>query len=262
MLAENFLSGEQPSLKNFLIQVLLGAWLKAGYTPLPFTFYRSKLTTAGLFYRSPLALQIAQGKRSEAIAFATQLLPYLPAEGELGIQVVLTPQGFLDFSFPCSSLSLYLENLPSVLTPYLSNLEGYFTPYPFLWRYVSQRCTNLLHLADREKLIHLSQGDFPCLIAVPNSIPWSGQEALWSEHPQQRELIEKLIVTIDNLPNSTPEKLFPPLVQALLNLERHCRIFGEIALTHRELVQTRLGLLSLGQSLLTWYLKKGGEAIT
>jgi hypothetical protein len=261
MLAEKFLSGGQPSLKKFLTQVLLDALPRAGYADLSLTFYRSRLTTAGIFYRSPLALQITHGNPAEAIAFALQLLPYLPAEEELGIKVVLTPQGFLDFSFPCSSLSLYLEKLPAVLTPYLSNLEDTSSPYPFLWLYVSRRCTNLLHLAAREKLIDLLSLDSPYLIAAPNPIPWSGQERFWLEHPQQRELIEQLIVTIDNLPSSNPEKLFSPLVEALLNAERHCRIFGEIARTHTELVQTRLGLLALGQSLLTWY-RKGGEAIT
>jgi hypothetical protein len=250
----------EPSLQRILERGLSEALQRADYDLLSPTFYRSQLDHRGLYYRSPIALQLAKGKLDQARTIAENILTYLASSASLlPAKVSLTSSGFLDYHFDPFFLGVWLEKLPQLLAHYPISYDSQDIPQEklFYCQYIHNRCFSLLQLAQREQLLtltHESLDPLPWIIGSPTPIPWLESQNLWLNHAAQRQLIEQILITVDTLetvPMSSLlfSKLLLNLAHSCGNFERYCRIFGEVQKNTPHLAQTRLGLLALVQML-------------
>jgi len=247
----------EPSLQRILERGLCQALQGADYDLLSPTFYRSQLDHRGLYYRSPVALQLAKGKLDQARTIAENILT--SSASLLSAKVSLTSSGFLDYHFDPFFLGVWLEKLPQLLAHYSISYDSQDIPQEklFYCQYIHNRCFSLLQLAQREQLLtltHESLDPLPWIIGSPTPIPWLESQNLWLNHAAQRQLIEQILITVDTLetvPMSSLlfSKLLLNLAHSCGNFERYCRIFGEVQKNTPHLAQTRLGLLALVQML-------------
>jgi hypothetical protein len=182
----------------------------------------------------------------------------------------LTAPGWIDFHLSDAALRLWLDHIPRLHSSiaFLGNREGEIdnrqnkivksedlTPL----QYVHARCCSLLRLGHQEGLIELWEPNlqaFRWQWKQPDPIPWLTQtepERLILTQTPEKQLIHEFLSVLEALESPAAiswSKLAINLGYAVLDFERHCRIWGEVQQNNLSLVQARLGLMAIAQYLL------------
>jgi arginyl-tRNA synthetase len=216
-------------------------------------------------YRSSIALKIAGKQQEDAIDIASRLAAFIPTivinptpgETFLDVNVQVTSPGWIDFQLNDKSLGIWLQTLTQRSAQLSEKLSAFPKNYSeaevFPVQCAHGRCCSLLRLAQRQELIHLND-DSTWQIIAPNPLPWldaNGQLRL--VHPAERRLIYQIARTVDELICPTcPDcvKVAKALSEAMLEFDRHCRIWGEVKIETPQLAQARLGLVAIARSLM------------
>jgi Arginyl tRNA synthetase N terminal domain len=219
-------------------------------------------------YRCAIAMQLSSKLSLSPIEIAQQVFSVLKAQSNLDDQefsqltltMKLIDPGWLDFEVSDHTLVLWLQLLGQKIfsQPNLSKISGKDDNL-FLIEYTYARCCSLLRLGETEGLITLkleTSGDLRLPWKVPDPIPWlNNTYQLRLTHQSALALINQVVITVDrsvNNPSVTWNKLGTQLSESILDFERNCRIFGDLAQTNLQLSQARLGLIAISQHLLKW----------
>jgi len=192
---------------------------------------------------------------------------------------------YLELSSP--GLALWLEWLtqqPVVLPPCSLPAQDRDRAKPvlsdstvlFAAQYTHARCCALLRLANLAELITVSpvpEGYLrPDAFEIVRATPWLTSEAiLRCQHPAEQQLIAQLVTSLDDLSTISPTdwmrrgmKLAHQVSEEFQNFYAACRLWGEVRATDAELVQARLKLVLITQSVLRLLLHDvlGAEAPT
>jgi hypothetical protein len=203
-----------------------------------------------LYFFSLLSCNILEGKQENKPTI------------EIGVTVI--EPGWLDFSVAHGNLAPWLDYLPLALqlktdsasfsSQAVRKTKG-FNPFPL--QYAHARCCSLLRSAAEQSLIKLKSDDFThpqWQWLEPARIPWLDENQQWQLGSlEERNLLYQLIDTMDLLFNNSSEdweQITRNLSKALLEVEAHSRIFGEVQRKNPQVAQARLGLIGLTQLLL------------
>lgn len=220
------------------------------------SLYRLKNNSV-IVYRSAIAFQLSRHLSRSPLDISQEILSKLmPRRSQLKGEV--TPPGFLDFGISDRYLSQWLQSLiaaqneisfPSNVPQTQKGKRDFFE-----LQYAHARSCSLLRFGDRQGLI---QRNAAGKWITPSTIPWLNTDfdpaRLRLKHPAEQDLIAELLTIIDSLSSASREdweKFATGLGKAVLDVERHCRIWGEVAQDSPELVQARLGLIAIAQFLL------------
>ncbi len=239
-------------------------------------------------YASAIALQLARQSDYSAVELAEQIIDntdYVQASG------------WIHYSLTEASIAGWLQNVtqipPNLAASHLATAESppladaLSGPLIFKLQYAHARCCSILRLADRDRLLQLSEPNplaSPRLwqIASPTPIPWlTGLGQLRLVHPQEQLLIQQLLEFPGWLAgfvrhSSTSQKCHanqslirvpwppdPSAIERQLQLLcdrfdgfcRHCRIWGEVKQENLELAIARLGLIVATHAVLHFWLR-------
>jgi hypothetical protein len=166
---------------------------------------------------------------------------------QIEFNVKTLESGITAYQLSDLSLGIWLQKLTNwtIPDPVYPNQNYNFFPI----QYVHSRCCSLLRLGDQEGLIQLKNLNFQewCWLQ-PDPIPW-----LQPFEKQDYYLIYQFFNLIEATPQTTANywfKLATWLSEAMLELHRYSRIWGEIAKNNLPLAQARLALIALTQYLL------------
>lgn len=200
-------------------------------------------------YRCGLACQLEAKTSESAENWAEKLYKFCLTQENIGFDVLIQSNTFLDFIPQTITLATFLETFRDqwqeigVKSLKTINISRYHAFNPFVVQYAQARAAQLRYLAILEKLFTVNQ-----------SIPWlSPQNQLNLSHFRERELFRYLILISDRLEIATPQeilKLTTGLSQGFFNLERECRIFGETYKNTPHLSLVRLKLIDYTEILL------------
>jgi arginyl-tRNA synthetase len=225
-------------------------------------------------YQSAIALKLATMIAQQPTDIATEMLRGFSLKskcGDIGIQVI--PSGMIEFqltdhrvatclqqmtqtplaesSFPVSSKVIIPENNHQKL---------------FAVQYSHARCCSLLQLADRDRIITLTQATSQTtsllwLFVKPSPIPWLDPEGkLQLSHRDERQLIWHLLTSLDACCTSSDQRFWKNkanlLSQAFQAFYSQCQIWGEVKLKTPQRSQARLGLILITQSILKFILQE------
>lgn len=260
------------SLREVLQQAILTALpslKQRGWTPSSIPLSRYSHPQA-IVYRCAAAFPLARWHQSPPRAVALRLKAALSALRFSGSQgaaiafaVEVREQGWLDFSLREGTLAVWLERLPQEwdrlpLSRHLPAPPRVGDWFPV--QYAHARCCSLLRLGHRLGLVQLRDpalNDPTWQWLAPHPIPWrhsdSGAAPLRLVHPRERQLLHQLLDVAEQWQQADADrgfKLACRFSQAVLEVDRHCRIFGEIARENPQLAQARLGLVAVSQSAL------------
>jgi hypothetical protein len=219
-------------------------------------------------YRCAIAMQLSSKLSLSPIEIAQQVFSLLKAQSNLDDQefpqltltMKLIDPGWLDFEVSDHTLVLWLQLLGQKIfsQPNLSKISEKADNL-FLIEYTYARCCSLLRLGETEGLITFhseASGDLTLPWKAPDPIPWlKNTYQLRLTHRSALALINQMVITLDrsvNNPSVTWNKLGTQLSESILDFERHCRIFGDLAQNNLQLSQARLGLIAISQHLLKW----------
>ena len=219
-------------------------------------------------YRCAIAMQLSSQLSLSPTEIAQQVFSVLKTQSnfddqefsQLTLTMKLIHPGWLDFEVSDGALALWLQSLGQKMfsQPNLPKMSGN-ADSPFLIEYTYARCYSLLSLGETEGLITLQSkalGDSTFPWKAPNPIPWLKDTCqLRLTHQVALALINQVIITVDRSVNNTSgswNKLGTQLSKSILDFERYCRIFGELAQNDPQLSQARLGLIAMSQHLLKW----------
>jgi hypothetical protein len=232
-------------------------------TSIPLEISSSKFEVQ-IIYKSPLCLLLAsiQGQPAKAIAqqfidlYST--LKTTETNSNLDLQVSISGEGWLEFSFGERFLTTWLQQLPHREFPQHSPPPSRAN-FPFHLYYTHARCCSLLRGAHRDKLIKLHSLDFQqphWQWQAPQPIPFN---CLSWQLQQEKKLLRQLMIIVDELSAQTESpwlKLATNFSEVILDFERNCRIWGEIKGQNCQLAQARLGLIALSQYYFRWILEQ------
>lgn len=258
---------EHPSIRRLLQQQFLNAWIDA-FSPTHSTQFQARTIPIyrlkhhnKIVYRCSLALQLASQLQLPAIAIAQTLIAHLSANQSLEFTLELREKGVIDCVLCDRSLVVWLDQFPQIFLSFFNSLstanfqENGINLFPL--QYTHARCCALLRLGDIDGLIefntqHLNQpiGSWK----APNPIPWIFLDGIY-----EYRLIGQILNVVDDIEEVAPNHhvtLANQLCQALWELERCCRIWGEVKQKTPKLAQARLGLVALTQLVLRWLLQE------
>ena len=189
-------------------------------------------------YRCYFALELNRDPRSQEEVFR-QLLTPKQGEPSLEFLLKLTSSNCLDFLLCDHSLVLWLNYLLSNFSELQVKINSQEQPDFFL-HYVHARCCSLLRLGEQEGLI---KQDFSRWSQVSWSYLTSSQEKIFFWQLLELSEIE--------ITHSSLRKL----AQATLDVERYCRIWGDVQKDNPNLSKTRLALFALSRDLLAYLVR-------
>lgn len=207
-----------------------------------------------IFYQSSIPLFLTNYYRINPVKIAEELYLIFQGQNQLFFKVKIKDSQLL--FYPSNFLiANYLENLTKH-----SYFKIYFADYFQLknqsiiaFKYLKDRCDQLLNLAQETKLISSSQ---------EYNLLREGQ--LIFTDPAELELIEKLIMIIDSpdqLKKIDAHKILKSLGQSWLNFHAKCQIWGHLSPNNLNLVQGRLKLIALTQFVFQWFLQNHDSTI-
>ncbi|MGP0129449.1 MAG: hypothetical protein ACTMUB_09375 [cyanobacterium endosymbiont of Rhopalodia musculus] len=219
-------------------------------------------------YRCAIAMQLSSQLSLSPIEIAQQVFSVLKAQSNLDDQELsqstltmkLIHPGWLDFEVSDHTLVLWLQSLGQKIffQPNLPEISRKAENLFFI-EYTYARCCSLLRLGETEGLITFQSkalDDLTLPWQAPDPIPWlKDTYQLRLTHRAALALINQVIITVDrsvNNPSVIWNKLGTQLSESILDFERHCRIFGDLAQNDFQLSQARLGLIAISQHLLKW----------
>lgn len=216
----------------------------------------------GIIYQTSIALQLAKGNLEKAQEINQKIINNINLlNNPTGLKLIANHNsfGFLEFLLEQKEINIWLQILPKLLIKkYSFSLLNY---HPtdlkndiFPLQYAHARCCSLLRLGHLDNLIQLKTLDFNQLAwfwLLPNPIPF--KQILW-QPKEEKELIEQIIKTIDDIDSVKSMKLAEDLSKAFLKFEQYCRIWGDVKRQNPTLAQARLGLIAIIQFLLRYLL--------
>jgi len=184
-------------------------------------------------YRSYLPLQL---RKAEIIR---DLLLANVQENFLEFEVKLSSLGYVDFTLTEHSLGLWLDYLSKNISQLQVNFQAQEEP-DFLLHYTYARCCSLLRLGKQERII---KDDF-----YTQKISWLELTTIWEKafFWQLLELSEKQITHSSLL----------KLAEVTMEVERYCRIWGEVQKKYPTLAKARLALFALSGDLLAYLVQQ------
>jgi hypothetical protein len=245
--------------------------------------YRLKHYT-NVVYRCGVAFALAKDKLLSPVQIAEELANLLLAMQEevsdgsfsLALTIAVVEPGWIEWHLDDRQLAIWLEGL--VLKRELIREESdrdnilsqKQTINVFPLQYACARCRSLLRLAHERNLIQISDLSYTQPIQQwlePLPIPWLDRlNNFQLVLPAERDLIDRIIKAIDALESLSDidwGKVALNLSLAFFNLDRNCRIFGQVERETPDLSIARLGLIAIAQFLLLEILSKklGVQAI-
>lgn len=178
----------------------------------------------------------------------------------LEFQVKLVSPGWLEFqmSHPLAWLNFVVHHPPQSRRCKLDQEHDLFSA-----QYAHARCCSLLRLARRQNLIEFNdnflrsgQGGIRSIGFNANIASQTMAESL--PDLTERKLLAMLMTVVDTRDSLSPEEAtqhLQALGQGLLDLDAHCRIWGEVQTNNPQWVQARLVLLAGVQIWLRWLLE-------
>ncbi|MGK7901083.1 MAG: DALR anticodon-binding domain-containing protein [Hormoscilla sp.] len=227
---------------------------------------------ASILYRSAIALRLARSRQLRPLDLAQSYVTHL----EYGLReafgddftIEVASPGWIQVSLGDSSLAHWLQFFTQTSVPISSEWVGLvrsdrnqlLATNVFLWQYAHARCCSLLRNGERSGSIALEPNPPPATLLwrAIGPIDWlTGEGQLRLVHPAERQLIDRLLTTVDALccPDRLPQvrtavQLVQLLSQSFLTFERDCRIWGEVKTQKPELATARLGLILAVQKML------------
>jgi arginyl-tRNA synthetase len=244
--------------------------------------------SAGWGYASAIALQLASQSDHSALELAQQIignssLDCVQASGWINYR--LTEPAIADWLQKVTRMPPRLLESQPLVADENSGLSSALSPQLiFKLQYAHARCCSLLRLADRERLLQLSEPNplsSPRLwqIVAPTSMPWlTSSGHLRLVHPQEKLLLQQLLefpgwlagsvryssMAVNSNSNQavilTPWPPAPKAVERQIQLlcegfYRHCRIWGEVKQENSELAIARLGLIAATHAVIHFWLR-------
>ena len=218
----------------------------------------------GIIYQTSIALQLANGNLEKAQQINQTIINKISlVNNQTGLKFIVNQNhfGLLEFLIEQKEINIWLQKLPKLLIKnyslslsnhYSTDLKDEF----FTLQYAHARCCSLLRLGHLDKLIQLKTLDFNQLAwfwLLPDPIPFA--QILW-QPKEEKELIEQIIKTIDDIDSVKSMKIAEDLSKAFLKFEQYCRIWGDVKRQNPTLAQARLGLIAIVQFLLRYLLKE------
>lgn len=226
----------------------------------------------GIIYRSAIALRLARSRQLRPLDLAQLFASHLEyrlreAFGD-DFTIEVAPPGWIQVSLGDSSLAHWLHFFTQTSFPInsewvmsgRSSLQQLPADMIFPWQYAHARCCSLLRNGERSGAIALEPNPPPAILRwrAIGPIDWlAGEGQLRLVHPGDRQLINRLLATVDALccPHRPPQvatavQLVQSLSQSFLTFERDCRIWGEVKTQIPELATARLGLILAVQQML------------
>jgi hypothetical protein len=202
-----------PSIERFLRRCLQEA-IAENLPRLP--LYRS-LVYNGILYRFPLQYHFSKTQQQEI------LLRFRVSSSE----VSLSPDGWLEWLLGDRALTHWLTGLETSIERLFPDSPPCDGEFIFLFHYTYARCSSLLHLLPPPH--------------SPLQPPY---------HPLERAVILQMLTLVDRAGTSNPRRQLVNFCEAILDLDRGCRIIGEPL----AIARSRLGLFSLSQRLFRRFL--------
>ncbi|WP_267383157.1 DALR anticodon-binding domain-containing protein [Cyanobacterium sp. uoEpiScrs1] len=261
----------QQQLQEQLLYLLTNSRLFKGFlsTSYPTTTTISRLYyPTSITYRYTVAMQLSNQLSLSPIEIAQQIFYFLKTQSnpddqecsQLTLTMKLILPGWLDFEVREHTLACWLQSLGEKIL-FQSNSPKIFgkTDNLFFIEYTYARCCSLLRLGETEGVFIPQQkklGHLTLPWKTPDPIPLlKNTDQLRLTDRAALALINQLLITVDkSVSNSSQSwyKLGTNLSKSILNFERHCRIFGDLAQNNPKLSQARLGLISISQRVLKW----------
>ncbi len=279
MLSQSMIVIHYPSLKQQLADLLMDA-IGSRSDSLPLQSIPLQVdpqAPMGIFL-SPIALQLSG--QQPAGEWAQSLLTKIPKPQELRLWA--KPSGWIYGQFSEVAIATWLQQLteqcPRLSEQAVVELDSSLSdPDLFPVQYAHARCCSLLRLAQRERMIDLQTETLSSTYAIATPITWCTiDNNLCLQHPAEQRLIQKLLEFPGLLQTSkqvwrrestSGVSLPGPLEHRQLvrkaqewgedfqEFYRDCRIFGEVRQQSIALSQTRLGLVSATQRVLSFLLQ-------
>jgi hypothetical protein len=192
----------------------------------------------------------------------------LPADrlSELEVNCWYNAAGYIYFEITPLEISRWLAYIRDLPVDICSNRDRSVLPTSAVVNmaiYAHARCCSVLKLAQRQKLVDLTDrwniSKFHCSIDFANSTPERREDRLTSnlELDPEQQLIRVLMAILDaihqlngrsidrQLPNW--QQLTILLAQSWLEFYRHCRIFGDLQRQNPQLAAARCGLTEISR---------------
>lgn len=265
------------SIQKFLQQQLflalsrteLGTTIDLSPAVIPF----SRLNyPVGRVYRSAIAFQLSQVLDRSPLEIAIELGRNLsvlqtenPTSSYLDFTIGAVEPGWLDFPLSDRALGTWLQQLPHCFWTE-SRVNRSFRQQelpkidPFPIQFAHARCCSLLRLGHREELIVLAEPEFAYPSwhwQHPDPIPWTDDDLPYRPfqlvRPPETYAIGQILALTDALDRPQVINWISrgmDLAKAILEVNRHCRIFGEVRRETVKLAQARLGLIAIARLLL------------
>ncbi|NEP40866.1 MAG: hypothetical protein F6K35_17180 [Okeania sp. SIO2H7] len=206
------------------------------------------LKLANLWQLTPMdvAEKLARSCRHEGIATCRLDTPLALATH---LEVKVVPPGLLLFELTDNSIAAWLQYFceSAPLSVGERELPFLVPEHLFKIQYSHARCCSLLRMADRDRILPLTD---------PNIFPRFN-------HPAESRLISQFFQTWDFLyfPTVTPQeinwqKVATALSEAFQNFYSQCRLWGEVKIDNPELTKGRLGLILITKYLLRFLLEE------
>ena len=227
---------------------------------------------ASIIYRSAHALRLARASQLPVLDLAQLLVTHLEDNlrgiARLDFTVMVVPSGWIELRLEDSSLANWLQFFTQTSLPinsqWVMSVRSSEQQPPadsiFLWQYAHARCCSLLRNGSRSGSIALEPNPPPATLLwrAIGPIDWlTGEGQLRLVHPADRQLIYRLLATVDALccPDRPPQvptavQLVQSLSQSFLTFESACRIWGEVKTQTPQLATARLGLILAVQQIL------------
>ena len=197
---------------------------------------RISISRVGGIYRCYLPRQLQKNEQ--------EILAYLQQQSKCGdflqFEVVLSSSGYLDFCLYNSSLTFWLNKLPTYL-PHLVYHYSVQEEIDFFLHYVHARCHAIVRLAKQERFV---EDNF-----YLTEVDWCELDSTW-----ERRFFWQLLEMTES--STIGQKNLLKIAQATLDVERHCRIWGDIYKINSLLAQKRLLLFVLASCILNESAKK------
>jgi arginyl-tRNA synthetase len=261
------------AVKSLLQQRLQSAIARIGLPPIDDIPLNQSKNCQRAIYVSAIALKLAQVWQQPPQSIAREIAESLKAPCSKDFVIEILPPGILQFELTDAALAIWLQRLAQNPLPVPESQiipSAFEADRLFPIQYSHARCSSLLRMAHRSRLISIAHPDPPATpeiwsLAAPNPIPWlnsSGRLRLL--HPAERSLISQQLAIVDSLvpvfgggDRAKPVnyfKLANSLSEAFQTFYSQCRIWGEVKTETPKLAAARLGLVLATQSLLRFML--------
>lgn len=206
-----------------------------------FAQYQNSLT-----YKSSCCLLLAQNDKNLSLKVFAKIINHFDnSPFRDTIEITINDRHWLEFRVDDRLLNDWLNKFSNIRLINQKNNRN--INYDFDNYYVFLRCSSLLKSAHEQKIITLSNLSFEVNrwdIKSPNFIDYQPLIQLKS---YEKKLIEELIITREKISQNKLNytRALNNLTTKILEVESHCRIWGNNLKTNLPISQARLGLIAL-----------------